>query len=210
MAACGTTTGAAGAGATETPTSQARAAATGTAAAQAQATVTAQPVALSVQLVQRGTVATHDVQLIATATIANHTAAPIHLANSFCVVDRANTTGGRPDGHPATIGLQVYEVPTHFSWYSWSNIECVAGAAFIDVQEVPARGSFVATLTCDLSLPSYPFVVVHAGVPYTIHVNIFFWHQGTVDQFLQVYLHPEQPGVLWGDGLAVEQPFTFH
>lgn len=207
LAACGTTSAGAGASATAT----ARAAATSTAAARAQATATAtaQPVTLAAGLAQRGTVAANDVRLTATVTIANHTAAPIHLANNICWADIADTTGGRPNHRPATIGLMVEDAPPHAIWYSWVGIPCIQGAAYVDVQEVPAGGTFTAALTCDLSRGFAAGVALRAGAPYTIRVKVFFWHQGTVDQFLQAYLHPEQPGVLWGNELAVNLPFTF-
>jgi hypothetical protein len=208
LAACGTPT--AGVSATATATATTQAAATSTAAAQA--TATAQPVTLAVQFAQYGTVSANDVELVARVSVANHTAAPIHLANSACFVDNAHTTGGRADGRPATIGLRVDDASTqHAIWFSWGTLQCVGGVPAIDVQEVPAEGTFTATLTCDLSRGFVPpGATLRSGVPYAIRVHIFFWHQGTADQFNQALYHPGQPGVLWDRELAVEVPFMFH
>jgi hypothetical protein len=46
-------------------------------------------------------------------------------------------------------------------------------------------------------------------VPYTIRVRIFAWHQGTLDQYQQAINHPGQPGVLWGQDVKTDVPFTF-
>jgi hypothetical protein len=170
-------------------------------------------VVLAMQLAQRGTVAEHDVQLVVMAAVANHTAAAIHLAGSICQADDANTTGGRLDDRAATIGVAVDDAPNHTIWQSWGWLLCPKGAGdqVTDVQEVPADGTFTATLTCDLSRG---YIVagaeLRAGVPYTIQTTIFLWHQGTPDQYLQAFDHPEQPGVLWGSNLAVDMQFTFH
>lgn len=116
LAACGATTRA---GARVTASATAQAAATSTTAAQAQATVTAQPVTLAGQLAQRGTVAAHDVQLIATATIAKHTNATIHLAGFICWIDGAHTSGCVYHIRGLTIGVQLYDIPKHWFWESW-------------------------------------------------------------------------------------------
>jgi len=50
---------------------------------------------------------------------------------------------------------------------------------------------------------------LRAGVPYTVWGNVVLWHQGTVDQAQQAINHPGQPGVLWGNDVATEVPFTF-
>jgi hypothetical protein len=153
-----------GGAANSVPAQAATSTANAPASMSAKATQAAQPVVLTLGASSLGTIAQSNVRISAQVTVANHTAAAIHLGGS-CI-------------HPPVV-LTVTNAATGFSYQTNEGLYCPGAEVFDWQPAVPAGGTHAWSVSLDLARAPNAVQTLRAGT-YVVLAQVLFWHQGTL------------------------------